>query len=70
MILWQQLETPPLLLLDDIFAELDSTRTTRLIELLPDYGQVFITAAKESDFGPCGDRFQKFSVQAGTVSPM
>ena len=68
--LWQQLETPPLLLLDDIFAELDSTRTSRLIELLPDYGQVFITAAKESDFGPYGDCFQQFSVQGGTVSPM
>jgi len=68
--MWQQMQTPPLLLLDDIFAELDNTRTSRLIELLPDYGQVFITAAKESDFGPYGDQFRQFSVQGGTVLPM
>ena len=68
--LWQQMETPPLLLLDDIFAELDATRTARLIELLPDFGQVFITAAKESDIGTYGDRFQQYSVQSGSVSPM
>ncbi len=67
--LWKQLETPPLLLLDDIFAELDAGRTARLIELLPTFGQVFITAAKESDFGAYGNKFQRFRVQAGTVTP-
>lgn len=66
--LWQQADTPPLLLLDDVFAELDSTRTAQLIELLPTFGQVFITAAKESDLGPCGNRFRRFRVHAGTVA--
>lgn len=64
-----QIETPPLLLLDDIFAELDATRTARLIELLPSFGQVFITAAKESDIGNYGKKFRQFHVQAGTVTP-
>jgi DNA replication and repair protein RecF len=67
--LWTQLETPPLLLLDDIFAELDADRTARLIELLPTFGQVFITAAKESDFGTYSNKFQRFRVHAGTVTP-
>jgi hypothetical protein len=30
---------------------------------------VFITAAKESDFGAYGNKFQRFRVQAGTVTP-
>lgn len=68
--LWRHLDSPPLLLLDDIFAELDATRTARLIEMLPSYGQVFITAAKESDLGAYGDRFRRFHVQAGTVTPI
>ena len=67
--LWQKLDTPPLLLLDDIFAELDTTRTARLIELLPAFGQVFITAAKNSDIGTYEERFRRFCVQAGTVTP-
>lgn len=67
--LWQQADTPPLLLLDDVFAELDATRTARLIELLPAFGQVFLTAAKESDLGAYGHRFRRFRVQAGTVTP-
>lgn len=65
--LWQQLEAFPLLLLDDIFAELDATRTARLIELLPAFGQVFITAAKESDISAYRNHFQRFRVQEGTV---
>jgi DNA replication and repair protein RecF len=41
----------PLLLLDDVFAELDATRSRRILELLRDHrhGQVLLTAPKESD---------------------
>jgi DNA replication and repair protein RecF len=41
----------PLLLLDDVFAELDAGRSRRILELLSDaaHGQVMITAPKESD---------------------
>ena len=36
--LWRQLQAPPLLLLDDIFAEIDAARTGRLMEMVPAYG--------------------------------
>jgi recombinational DNA repair ATPase RecF len=41
----------PLLLLDDVFAELDVGRSRRILELLPAgrHGQVLLTAPKESD---------------------
>jgi DNA replication and repair protein RecF len=41
----------PLLLLDDVFAELDSGRSRRILELLggAEHGQVLLTAPKESD---------------------
>jgi DNA replication and repair protein RecF len=41
----------PLLLLDDVFAELDAGRSRRILELLSGggHGQVLITAPKESD---------------------
>jgi DNA replication and repair protein RecF len=41
----------PLLLLDDVFAELDAGRSRRILELLSSggHGQVMITAPKESD---------------------
>ncbi|MBT5874186.1 MAG: DNA replication/repair protein RecF [Candidatus Latescibacteria bacterium] len=70
LFLLHKTHSPPLLLLDDIFAELDALRTTRLIELLPVFGQVFITAAKESDIGAHGDRFRRFNVHAGQVTRM
>jgi DNA replication and repair protein RecF len=41
----------PILLLDDVFAELDAGRTRRILELLEEegHGQVLLTAPKESD---------------------
>ena len=64
----ERTSSPPLLLLDDIFAELDAVRTGRLIGLLPVFGQVFITAAKESDIGSHGGNFRQFEVRAGEVT--
>jgi len=42
---------PPIILLDDVFAELDSGRSRRLLEMLDaeERGQVILTAPKESD---------------------
>jgi DNA replication and repair protein RecF len=42
---------PPLILLDDVFAELDPGRSRRILELLDreERGQVILTAPKESD---------------------
>ena len=39
----------PILILDDVFAELDVLRRTTILELTQDAPQVFITAAVESD---------------------
>ena len=41
----------PIILLDDVFAELDPGRSRRILELLEneEHGQVILTAPKESD---------------------
>ena len=67
--LWRQLEAPPLLLLDDIFAEIDAARTDRLMEMVPTYGQTFITTAKESDIGDYRRGITRFRVHEGAVTP-
>ncbi|KAB1647078.1 DNA replication/repair protein RecF [Pseudoclavibacter sp. CFCC 14310] len=46
----------PVLILDDVFAELDSARRSRLIELAAGYEQVLITAAVLDDVPSFGDR--------------
>lgn len=67
--LWHQLQVPPLLLLDDIFAEIDAARTGRLMEMVPTYGQTFITTAKESDIGDYREGITRFRVHEGAVTP-
>ena len=46
----QQRTTQPLLLFDDIFGELDSSRMTGLMRFLKDIGQAFITTTLEDKF--------------------
>jgi len=49
---WLREEKPsgdPIIILDDVFAELDSTRRSRLIGLITDYEQLLITSAVEGD---------------------
>jgi DNA replication and repair protein RecF len=50
----------PVLMLDDVFAELDSGRRDRLAELVADAEQVLVTAAVADDVPPglSGDRFK------------
>jgi DNA replication and repair protein RecF len=57
----------PVLLLDDVFAELDTNRRDRLAELLAPAEQVLITAAVADDV-PASLRGQILSVGSGTVS--
>jgi DNA replication and repair protein RecF len=57
----------PVLLLDDVFAELDASRRDRLAELLAPAEQVLITAAVADDV-PAVLRGQVLSVGSGTVS--
>jgi DNA replication and repair protein RecF len=54
----------PILLLDDVFSELDSERAGRVLDLMPT-GQVFVTTAREDEV-PVGGR--RWSVRDGKVS--
>jgi DNA replication and repair protein RecF len=57
----------PILILDDVFAELDSDRRAKLAELVQGNEQVIITAAVVEDV-PETLRAKRFSVVAGEIS--
>lgn len=57
-------DQPPILLLDDVFSELDPGRSEGVIELLPK-GQVFVTSAREDEVPLAGRRWQ---VTAGAIT--
>jgi DNA replication and repair protein RecF len=57
----------PVLVLDDVFAELDETRRDRLADLVADAEQVLITAAVAADV-PARLAGRRFSVQGGQVA--
>jgi len=54
---------PPILLLDDVFSELDVSRAEGVMEVLP-RGQVFVTSAREDEVPVAGRRWQ---VRAGSL---
>lgn len=54
----------PILLLDDVFSELDGKRAQRVVSLI-EAGQVFVTTARDDDV-PIGGR--RWSVREGSVS--
>jgi DNA replication and repair protein RecF len=54
---------PPVLLLDDVFSELDLARTAAVVEMLPE-GQVLVTTTREDEV-PVGGR--RWSVGDGRV---
>lgn len=56
----------PVLILDDVFAELDTERRARLAELTVGYEQVIVTAAVEEDV-PAGLRARVVRVDAGRI---
>jgi DNA replication and repair protein RecF len=58
----------PILLLDDVFAELDQERTRLLFDLLAEFGQLFITTAKETDLAGCGENLHRMIISKGTVT--
>jgi len=57
----------PVLMLDDVFAELDSERRTRLAELVADTEQVLVTAAVPEDV-PAALSGARFRVERGLVT--
>ena len=56
----------PILILDDVFAELDAGRRTRLAELVADNEQVLITAAVAEDV-PVSLNAKQFKVENGVI---
>lgn len=60
--------TDPILILDDVFAELDSRRRAALAEMVRDTEQVFITAAVGDDV-PDELGGKRFQVHDGEVTP-
>ena len=61
--------TEPLVLLDDVFAELDAGRSERVLALMDstDVGQVLLTAPKESDVRVRKDVLPRWHIQAGRI---
>ncbi len=59
----------PIILLDDIFAELDGGRSERVLELLEceEVGQVVLTAPKESDVRIRRDALPRWHVRGGSI---
>lgn len=61
----------PLLLLDDVFSELDDERAARLAAATSALGQTFVTATDERALtgqSPNNGSWQRYSVRGGTVS--
>lgn len=57
----------PVMILDDVFAELDGERRARLMASVSEFEQVIVTAAVESDV-PADVDWHKVKVSAGTVA--
>lgn len=62
----------PLLLLDDPFAELDSTRSMRVLELLRDQStsQVIVAVPRIHDIPSMYSSLSRFAVRDGTIAPL
>lgn len=61
---------PPLLLLDDIFSELDSTRRRRLWQALRAYQQVFLTTTDSDRLdGSNLPPFRLYQISQANIQP-
>jgi recombinational DNA repair ATPase RecF len=60
----------PLILLDDVFAELDGRRSERILDLMEreETGQVVLTAPKESDVRIRRDALPRWRIEAGRIT--
>lgn len=66
-LLAEETESPPVLMLDDVFAELDSRRRSHLAERVQEADQVLVTAAVADDV-PASLTGMRYSVAGGQVS--
>lgn len=60
----------PIIMLDDVFAELDPLRAERVVGLLAaeEWGQVLVTSPKPHEFAFMGDRLAEYRIAAGRVT--
>jgi DNA replication and repair protein RecF len=60
----------PIVMLDDVFAELDPLRAQRVVELLAaeEWGQVLVTSPKPNEFALLGDSLAEYRIAAGRIS--
>jgi DNA replication and repair protein RecF len=60
------------ILLDDVFAELDPGRSQRIVEWIEgeEGGQVILTSPKPTDFHVHGDTLPRWTIRGGVVSPL
>ncbi len=63
----KMLDIEPILILDDVFAELDDNRRKHLVEIINNTKQTFITTAVAADI-PKNLNFNKFDVLNGKIS--
>lgn len=64
----QRASGDPIMILDDVFAELDARRRTQLVGAISDYEQLVVTSAVEEDL-PHGLEGRRLDVHQGTVTP-
>ena len=59
----------PIVMLDDVFAELDPSRAERITELVgeQEWGQVIVTSPKPDEFAWLGGRLQEYRIENGRV---
>ncbi len=62
-------DSAPILLLDDAFAELDDARRERVLDLMGQdrFGQVILTAPKQSDVPLQGDTLARWGIEKGRI---
>ncbi|HWP81819.1 MAG TPA: DNA replication/repair protein RecF [Bacteroidota bacterium] len=68
--LMERANESPILLLDDVFSELDEERSKRVLELIQEIGQTFITTVDDRVFGPGYEAsmgYRRFVVKEGRV---
>ncbi|HCK61077.1 MAG TPA: hypothetical protein DHW11_07605 [Gemmatimonadetes bacterium] len=60
----------PMILLDDVFAELDAGRSERILEVMEaeDTGQVVLTAPKDADVRVRRDALPRWKIEAGEIT--
>ena len=59
----------PIVMLDDVFAELDPERSRRVIEMLSDleWGQVIVTSPKPDEYALLGGRLREYRIEQGRI---